>query len=58
MVVTDPIPFFTNFKAGSIMLNGVTQADGATVSDGFITVNVGTVTAGAGGTVCYRVTIR
>jgi uncharacterized repeat protein (TIGR01451 family) len=58
MVVTDPIPFFTNFKLGSITLNGTAQANGATVSNGFITVNVGTVAAGAGGTVCYRVTIR
>jgi uncharacterized repeat protein (TIGR01451 family) len=58
MVVTDPIPFFTNFKAGSITLNGTAQADGATVANGFITVNVGTVAAGAGGTVCYRVTIK
>jgi uncharacterized repeat protein (TIGR01451 family) len=58
MVVTDPIPFFTNFKLGSITLNGVAQADGTTVSDRFITVNVGTVAAGVGGTVCYRVTIK
>jgi uncharacterized repeat protein (TIGR01451 family) len=58
MVVTDPIPFFTNFKAGSITLDAVAQADGATVSDGFITVSVGTVAAGAGGTICYRVTIK
>ena len=58
MVVTDPIPFFTNFKPGSITLNGASQADGATVANGFITVNVGTVAAGAGGTVCYRVTIK
>jgi uncharacterized repeat protein (TIGR01451 family) len=58
MVVTDPIPFFTNFKAGSITLNGTAQADGTTVNDGFITVTVGTVAAGVGGTVCYRVTIK
>jgi uncharacterized repeat protein (TIGR01451 family) len=58
MVVTDPIPFFTNFKLGSISLNGTAQADGTTVADGFITVSVGAVAAGAGGTVCYRVTIK
>jgi uncharacterized repeat protein (TIGR01451 family) len=58
MVVTDPIPFFTNFKAGSITLNGAAQTDGTTSTDGFITVSVGAVAAGAGGTVCYRVTIK
>jgi uncharacterized repeat protein (TIGR01451 family) len=58
MIVTDPIPFFTSFKPGSITLNSTTQTDGSTVTDGFITVIVGTVAAGAGGTVCYRVTIK
>jgi uncharacterized repeat protein (TIGR01451 family) len=58
MVMTDPIPFFTAFVSGSIKLNGVSQPDGATVANGFITVNVGAVAAGVGGTVCYRVTIK
>lgn len=58
MVMTDPIPFFTAFTLGSITLNGVAQPDGTTVANGFITVNVGAVAAGAGGTVCYRVTIK
>jgi uncharacterized repeat protein (TIGR01451 family) len=58
MVVKDPIPFFTSFKLGSIRLNGTLVANGSTVADGFITVNVGTVAAGAGGSVCYRVTIK
>jgi uncharacterized repeat protein (TIGR01451 family) len=58
MVVTDPIPFFTNFKLGSISLNGFALPDGTTVADGFITVGVGVVGAGVGGTVCYRVTIK
>jgi uncharacterized repeat protein (TIGR01451 family) len=58
MVMTDPVPFFTAFKVGSITLNGVVQPDGTTLTDGFITVNVGAVAAGTGGTVCYRVTIK
>ena len=58
MIITDPIPFFTTFKLGSITLNGTLQSDGATVANGFITVSVGTVVAGGGGSVCYRVTIK
>jgi uncharacterized repeat protein (TIGR01451 family) len=58
MVMTDPIPFFTNFKPGTITWNGTTQSDGTTLITNIVTVNVGTVLAGASGKVCYRVTIK
>lgn len=63
VVLTDPIPFFTDYQPGTLRL-GVTpltdaaDADAGEVSGGLVRVRIGTLAAGASGQVCYRVKIR
>lgn len=71
-ILSDPVPFFTNFVSGSLRLGSTTLSDAIDLDVGeflsgsnFIRVRLGTLLAstftlapGATGTVCYRVTIR
>jgi hypothetical protein len=63
-IKSDPIPFFTNYTAGSLSLNAASLSDstdsdsGELVSSLYILVRLGTLAAGQNGQVCYRVTIR
>jgi uncharacterized repeat protein (TIGR01451 family) len=63
VVLTDPIPFFTDYQAGTLRLGAspltdAADADAGEVSRGLVRVRIGTLAAGAGGQVCYRVKIR
>jgi len=63
VVLTDPIPFFTLYQAGSLRLGGtpLTEAadsDPGEVSGGVVRVQIGNLAAGAGGSVCYRVQVK
>ncbi|RIH85006.1 hypothetical protein Mterra_01824 [Calidithermus terrae] len=63
VVLTDPIPFFTDYQAGTLRLGAspltdAADADAGEVSGGLVRVRIGTLAAGAGGQVCYRVKIR
>jgi uncharacterized repeat protein (TIGR01451 family) len=63
VVLTDPIPFFTDYQAGSLRLGATPLSDAADgdageVVGGLVRVRIGTLAAGAGGQVCYRVKIR
>lgn len=63
VVVSDPVPFFTNYVAGSLSLNGTgltdaADADAGQVVAGVVKVQVGTLAPGGNGQVCYRVQIR
>ncbi|MCL6526884.1 MAG: DUF11 domain-containing protein [Thermaceae bacterium] len=63
VVITDPVPFFTNYVLGSLSLNGSTLTDAADsdagqVLSGVVRVQVGTLGPGGNGQVCYRVQIR
>ncbi|MER3442858.1 MAG: hypothetical protein C4333_01525 [Meiothermus sp.] len=63
VVLTDPIPFFTDYQAGTLRLDAspltdAADADAGEVSGGLVRVRIGTLAAGAGGQVCYRVKIR
>lgn len=63
VVLTDPIPFFTDYQAGTLRLGAApltdaADADAGEVSGGLVRVRVGTLAAGASGQVCYRVKIR
>jgi len=65
IVLTDPIPGFTTYQAGSITLNtvGKTDVDGDDEADynvtnpGEITVNIGTLAPAASATVTFQVQI-
>jgi uncharacterized repeat protein (TIGR01451 family) len=63
VVLTDPIPFFTDYQSGTLRLNSIlltdaADADAGEVGGGLVRVRIGTLAAGAGGQVCYRVKIR
>lgn len=63
VLLTDPIPFFTDYQPGTLRLDAtpltdVADADAGEVSGGLVRVRIGTLAAGAGGQVCYRVRIR
>jgi uncharacterized repeat protein (TIGR01451 family) len=64
VVVTDSIPQFTTYQSGSVVLNGTPQGDGSgdgdgtTISAGLLTINLGTVNAGASGTIKFHVKIN
>ncbi|MDX2004679.1 MAG: SdrD B-like domain-containing protein [Meiothermus sp.] len=63
-VLTDPIPFFTNYAPGTLRLDSAPLTDTADADTGelvgtlYVLVRLGTLTAGQTGQVCYRVTIR
>ncbi|MDX2004680.1 MAG: hypothetical protein SFU83_05320 [Meiothermus sp.] len=63
-VLTDPIPFFTNYAPGTLRLDSAPLTDAADADTGelvgtlYVLVRLGTLTAGQTGQVCYRVTIR
>lgn len=65
IVLTDPIPANTTFVAGSITYNAAPQSDGADLDSAdfnvsnanTVTVNVGTLAAGATATITFQVTI-
>ena len=62
LVVSDPIPAGTTYKAGSLELNGASLTDatgddaGSAGSSG-ISVNIGTMTSGANRTITFSVTL-
>jgi len=61
-VVTASAPAKTHYVAGTVVLNGVPKTDAAdgdevTVSGASITVTLGTVAAGASGTILFKITI-
>ncbi|MDX2004678.1 MAG: choice-of-anchor L domain-containing protein [Meiothermus sp.] len=63
-VLTDPIPFFTNYTASSLRLGATALSDAADADAGelvsglYVLVRLGNLTAGQTGQVCYRVTVR
>ena len=62
-MITDTVAATVNYLANSVTLNGVAKTDAAdsdevTVSSGTVTVTVGTVAAGAQGTVVFKVTVK
>lgn len=66
IVLTDPIPGFTTYQAGSITLDGIgksdidgdDEADFDVTNPGEITVNIGTLAAGGSATVTFQVQIN
>ena len=62
-MITDTLPDEVDYVADSVTLNGaaktdVADADEVTVSGGTVTVSLGTVAAGAQGTITFRVTVK
>lgn len=63
VVVRDTVPATVTYVANSVTVNGSPKTDAAdgdnvTVSSGVITVNVGTVAAGATGTITFDATVK
>jgi len=63
VVIRDTVPSAVNYVAGSIKVNGTTKTDAAdgdnaTVASGVITVSLGTVAAGANGTITFDATVK
>jgi uncharacterized repeat protein (TIGR01451 family) len=66
IVLTDPIPAFTTYQAGSIRLNGIVktdvnlddEADFNLSNPGQVTVNIGTLAPAASATVTFQVRIN
>ena len=66
VILTDPVPAFTNYSLGSITLNGISKTDiggddeadfGATTG-GAVTVNIGALAASASAIVEFQVIIQ
>lgn len=63
VVVTDTVPATVNYVANSVKVNGAAKTDAAdgdnvTVASGVITVNLGTIAAGAQGTITFDATVK
>ncbi len=63
VIVSDPVPFFTDYVVNNLRLNGTlltdaTDADAGEVANLVVKVRVGAVASGASGQVCYRAKIR
>jgi len=63
VIIRDTIPAAVNYTAGSVKVNGVSKTDAAdadnvTVASGAITINIGTVAAGASGTITFDATVK
>jgi uncharacterized repeat protein (TIGR01451 family) len=63
VVIRDTIPTTVTYVASSVKVNGVAKtdaadADNATVASGVITVSIGTVAAGASGTITFDATVN
>jgi uncharacterized repeat protein (TIGR01451 family) len=61
--ITLPVPPNTTYVANSVLLNGVAKTDAAdadevTLSGSTVTVNLGSLAAGASGSLTYRVVIQ
>ena len=63
VVIRDTIPTAVTYVANSVKVNGVAKtdaadADNATVASGVVTVSLGTVAAGANGTITFDATVK
>jgi uncharacterized repeat protein (TIGR01451 family) len=63
VVISDTIPSAVTYTANSVKVNGAAKTDAAdgdnvTVASGVITISLGTVTAGASGTITFDVTVK
>jgi len=61
--VRDTIPSAVNYVANSVKVNGTAKTDAAdsdnvTVASGVITINVGTIAAGASGSITFDATVK
>jgi uncharacterized repeat protein (TIGR01451 family) len=63
VVIRDTVPAAVNYTANSVKVNGASKTDAAdgdnvTVASGVITINIGTVAAGASGTITFDATVK